>query len=283
MLNLVNLRQLAAADNKETTCKRARFLHPSSWVLLSPTTNPPYTPLPNEQTLLVAPPRIGLSIATPSHYPAKQQQPFTLTHPLGTLYLTNQRIIYLPDKVTDKFKSFAASIINLHDSHVTAPFFGPNVWTASLQPVNGGGIPTPAGGVVELKLTFKEGGAYDFHTRYEQVRERLQQALEVARLNGEQAGNTRGGALNGVDISNVNLEELPAYQEESDGPLLPPTHAAVAQSQRVVSPVLQQQGDSGDEAPDTRAQPRATDSTFSPPDEPPPAYEDSQAAGQGRQ
>jgi hypothetical protein len=282
MLNLIALRQLAAADIKEPVPKRSRLLHISSWVLLSPTTNPPYTPLPNERTLLIAPPRIGLSLSTPSHYPAKQQQPFSLAHPLGTLYLTNQRIVYLPDKATDKLKSFAAPLVNLHDSHVTAPFFGPNVWTASLQPVQGGGIPTPSGGVVELKLTFKDGGAYDFHTKYEQVRERLQQALEVARLNGEQASNSRGGALNGVDISNVNLEELPAYQEESDGPLLPPTHAAVVNSQNVVSPVLQQQGDSGDDAQDTRAQPRATDSTFSPPDEPPPAYEDYQAGGQGR-
>lgn len=128
---------------------------------------------------------------------------------------------------------------------------------------------------MELKLTFKDGGAYDFSTKYEQVRDRLQQALEVARLNGEQTGNSRGGALNGVDISNVNLEELPAYSEESDGPLLPPTHAAVANSQRVVSPVLQQQGDSGDAVQDVSAQPAASNSTFNPPDGPPPAYEDS--------
>jgi hypothetical protein len=51
--------------------------HITSWVMLSPATSPPFTPLPNEQALFTSPPRIALSISTPSHYPGKQQQPFS--------------------------------------------------------------------------------------------------------------------------------------------------------------------------------------------------------------
>lgn len=142
----------------------------------------------------------------------------------------------------------------------------------------------PATGVVELKLTFNEGGAYDFHNKFERLRERLQQVVEVSRINGDGSGSS-AGAMNGVDMRNVNLEELPAYQEESDGPLIAPTAAgaaiAQAQAQQHRSPVLPQQTrDSGvgvDE--DERPQRKPTDNAFSAPDEPPPGYEETQMAG----
>lgn len=213
--------------------------HLLSWVLLSPSNQKqPYTPLPSETTVLTSPPRIALSLSIPSHYPAKQQQPYNLTHPSGILYLTNRRIIYLPDKATPTLQSFAAPILNLHDSHVTAPFFGPNAWTALLQPVRDGGIPVPSGGVVELKLTFKDGGAFDFHTAYERVRERLLQAVEVQGMDGGQQ-QPRGG-----DVVGADLEDLPVYSEVSDQPL--------------VSPV---------------ARPVAVEAPAEAPSEPPPAYE----------
>jgi len=53
-------------------------------------------------------------------------------------------------------------------------------------------------------VTFKEGGAFDFHTNFERIRERLEQAVENS---GESA---RG--LQGVDLAGVHLEELPAYE-----------------------------------------------------------------------
>ncbi|GAB7364029.1 hypothetical protein MBLNU230_g4586t1 [Neophaeotheca triangularis] len=247
--------------------------HLKSWVMLSPATTPPYTPLPSEQNLFTSPPRISLTVSSPQHYPGKQQQPYNLSSSAGVLYLTNRRLIYLPDKPTDKFQSFAAPILNLHDSHVTAPFFGPNVWQALMQPVQGGGIPTPATGVVEVKFTFKEGGAFDFHTQYERIRERLQQAIEVSRIQGDGASSS-AGAMNGVDVSNVNLEDLPAYQEQSDGPLMPPTAVAAA-----AAAAQQPQRDSGIAVQDERPRPKATDNAFSPPNEPPPGYEETQMAG----
>ena len=255
--------------------------HLASWVMLSPTTNPPYTPLPNEQNLFTSPPRIAFSLTTPAHYPGKQQAPLNISSSTGILYLTNRRILYLPDKPTEKLKSFSAPILNIHDSHVTAPFFGPNVWQALLQPVQGGGIPVPSGGVVELKLTFKDGGAFDFSTHFERVKERLQQAVEVARIDGDGAGSSRA-AMNGVNVANVDLEDLPAYQEASDGPLMAPIAATAASAASVAtprSPAVQQSRDSLIDVEDDRPQPKSTDSTFSPPAEPPPGYEEAQMQG----
>ena len=65
------------------------------------------------------------------------------------------KVIYLPAQRSDDFQSFSSPLLNVRDSHVSAPFFGPNVWTALVQPVAGGGIPSlPA---VQIKVTFKEG------------------------------------------------------------------------------------------------------------------------------
>lgn len=129
-------------------------------------------------------------------------------------------------------------------------------------------MPIPAGGVVEVKCTFKDGGAFDWHTQYERVRERLQQALEVQRVDG--GGAREGAAMNGVDVSNVNLDELPAYQEEGDGPLIAPTSYV---GQPVAAPptngVVAQQNGGGDERSTTRAMPA----------EPPPGYEEAQMQG----
>lgn len=60
--------------------KRQRIRsHLASWVMLSPSTNPPYTPLPNEQHLFTSPPRIALAITTPAHFPGKKQEAFSAT------------------------------------------------------------------------------------------------------------------------------------------------------------------------------------------------------------
>jgi len=229
--------------------------------MLSPSGSPPFTPLANEQTLFTSAPRISLALTTPAHFPGKQQQPFSLSSSSGRIYLSNRRIIFLPDKSTPQFQSFAAPLTSLHDSHVTAPWFGPNVWVALLQPTQSGGIPIPPGGAVELKLTFKEGGAFDFHTKYEVVRERLQQAVDVSRLNGDGDGGSRT-AMSGAAAANVHLEDLPAYQEEGDGPLIAPIAPAIPIA--ATSSVGVQ----------TSTRPSNT------PAEPPPGYEEAQLAVQ---
>lgn len=72
-----------------------------------------------------------------------------------------------------------------------------------MQPVAGGGI-SPSLPAVQLKVTFKEGGAFDFHTNFERIKERLEQAVENT------SQGTRG--QQNVDLSAVHLEELPAYE-----------------------------------------------------------------------
>lgn len=116
--------------------------------------------------------------------------------------------------------------------------------------------------MVEVKFTFKEGGAFDWHSGYERIRERLQQALEVSRINGDGSGSSRT-AMNGVDVQNVNLEDLPAYQEQGDGPLIPPI-ASMPRSNAAT------------ESASTSGQSRTPRDM---PEEPPPGYEEAQMAG----
>lgn len=239
--------------------------------MLSPATNPPFTPLPNEQVVCVAPgKRIGFDLSTPKHYPGRQAQPYSLSHSNGSLYITNRRVVYLPDKPTETFKSFAVPILNLQDAHVTLPWFSANSWHAALRPTPGGGIPTSAG-ILELKLTLRDAGVSDFHSSYEKIRERLMQAVDVSNIDGDNAQ-----AVNRMDVSNVNLDDLPAYSEESDGPLLPPTATAATVAQTQHQQRSQQLRDSGvgvdsDEAGSPK--PQET------PDEPPPGYAEAQMAG----
>lgn len=72
-----------------------------------------------------------------------------------------------------------------------------------MQPVVGGGLPGTATGL-ELKLTFKEGGAPDFQTKFEAIKERLQQVVDNAR---------ESNASRNVDMANVHLDELPRYED----------------------------------------------------------------------
>ncbi|MCJ1230853.1 hypothetical protein MMC12_007527, partial [Toensbergia leucococca] len=162
-------------------------------------------PLPREKVLFTSPPRTALALKTPNSFPGKE--PLAIHSSAGTAVLTNQRLVYLPSTPTPQLQSFSAPIFNLQDTHVSAPYFGPNVWIAILQPVLGGGIP-PHHAFVELKMTFKEGGAFDFYSTYERIKETLSQAFEVARESGQVAGNTN--QVPAIDISTVHLEQLPA-------------------------------------------------------------------------
>ena len=164
-----------------------------------------------------------------------------------------------------------APIQNLKDTRISAPFFGPNVWTGILKPVTGGGVPAHCA-FVEIKMTFKEGGAFDFHSTFERVRDSLLQAMESAEASGQD-----------FDPEHVHLDQLPAYDEVSAGlsagPLggradpasvapapirAPPTGAAPASSRPAQS---------------SRAGDTALPEQFEPPNEPPPGYEEAQSSG----
>lgn len=125
-----------------------------------------------------------------------------------------------------------------------APWFGANYWVALCRPVPGGGIPTSQI-AVEVKLTFQDGGAFDFSAKFEQVKERIQQVREAN-------GNIRG--------ADVHLEQLPAYEaarEDDDPPILSPTNRPELARRRSSTPPPPQ--------------------AFTAPDEPPPGYEEAQA------
>lgn len=193
-----------------------------NWVMLStpPTQTHPFIPLPNERTLFTSSPRTTLSLTTPkSTYPAHSAN-LHVSSSDGTLHLTNQRLIYLPTPKstistnTATFKSFSAPLLNLHDTHLVMPWFGPNSWTALVQPVPGGNISVTSvsSGGMELKVTFKDGGAPEFQGKFEAVKERLQQVVEAARERNAALGVSSSGP-GGVDLTSVHLDQLPSYQE----------------------------------------------------------------------
>ncbi|PYH93010.1 hypothetical protein BO71DRAFT_410539 [Aspergillus ellipticus CBS 707.79] len=204
--------------------------------------------LPNEELIIASPPRTSISLQPLGSNASRER--FSIQSSAGQIYLTNQRIVYVPAPQTKDFQSFSAPLLNVHDTHVTAPFFGPNAWLALVQPVAGGGIPAslPA---VQLKVTFKEGGAFDFHNQFERIKERMQQAVENTQASGRGARN--------LDMSAVHLEELPAYS----GPQGGTSSAAPSSEPQAASPQDYHSG------PETEAEPAE-------PLEPPPDYEEVQ-------
>ena len=175
------------------------------------------------------------------------------------------QIVYLPSTVTPQLQSFSSPILNLQDTYVRAPFFGANYWTGICKPVAGGGIP-PSNAAVELKITFRDGGAFDFHTIFEQIKERVHQAYTVARESGQQ------------NVVDVDLEQLPAYEQapgtqlvdvesEDDGP-------------RILSPVPTRPQVRDSEVDPLRSPAEASQPPTAPA-EPPPGYEEAQAQAVG--
>lgn len=235
-----------------------------NWVMLAEAGG--YTPLPGEQTLYVSPPRTTLSVQSPSH--RCPGQAYSMQCKSGSVYLTNRRIIYLPSTPTPALQSFAVPILNVQDSRVTAPWFGANKWEAVIQPVVGGGIPAQHA-FLEMVMEFKEGGAFDFSTTFERLKERLQQAVEVARESGlvtgdgaELGGGAGGGALAGVNMDQVHLEDLPAYEESSTSRAYPSPPPPPPPAAEPYTP------------PRSISSPQAL--SFHPPSDPPPDYEEVQ-------
>ncbi|KAL1957774.1 hypothetical protein VTO42DRAFT_5492 [Malbranchea cinnamomea] len=222
-----------------------------NWVMLHEIEG--FIRLPHERVVYTSPPRTSLSLQavnTPSG-----SQKFSINCGSGRAYLTNQRVVYLPAESTPQFQSFSAPLLNLRDTYVSAPFFGPNVWSAQVQPVPGGGIP-PSSVAIQLKMTFKEGGAFDFHTNFERLKERLDQVMEQERELGR---NT--GSFGNLDYSAVHLEDLPAY--EGPGPGAFPPQPETREQDCPPPPPPDCPGSGGGDQ-------------FEPPNEPPPGYEEVQ-------
>ncbi|KAG2174905.1 hypothetical protein INT43_005967 [Umbelopsis isabellina] len=72
----------------------------------------------------------------------------------GTVFLSNQRIIYLPQRPTDTLKSFHVPLQSMKNCRYEQPWFAANYISGQVLPVPGGGLSQPG----QVKLTFKEGG-----------------------------------------------------------------------------------------------------------------------------
>jgi hypothetical protein len=188
-------------------------------------------------------------------------------------------VIYLPVSPTPELQSFAVPILNVQDSRVAAPWFGANKWEAVIQPVYGGGIPGQHA-QLELTMEFKEGGAFDFSSTFERLKERLKQAVDVARESGHGTGDgvdsgdgRGGGPLAGVNMDNLHLEDLPAYEESR-------SHPVVAAADQLPRPPISRDSVLDPSSPERASKPSPVPSPqqerFEPPSEPPPGYEEVQ-------
>ena len=159
---------------------------------------------------------------------------------------------------------------------MTVPFFGPNAWQAVLQPVPGGNIPA-IHATIEVKMVFKEGGAPDFHSHFERIKERLQQAVEAARHSGStNEGETRNGVLVGINMEAVHLDELPAYEPLRQDTIASPQVMSyeTAARARDTDAELRRDPDRASSVRPGVLAPRTTHQQ--PPTEEPPGYEETQ-------
>lgn len=138
-----------------------------------------------------------------------------------------------------------------------------------------GGIP-PTYSLVELRLTFREGGAFDFHTIFEQIKERLYQAYTVARETGQRGSH--------VDLANVDLEQLPAYEPAAEPARELAREVSREEEPAILSPRPIRPGEARDSGvASVRSLDGASPKPEAPvaPDEPPPGYEETQANAVG--
>lgn len=115
-----------------------------------------------------------------------------------------------------------------------------------MKPVPGGGIP-PLHSAVEIRLTFREGGTFDYHTVFTQIKEQLAHAYTNAREQGQ------------VNMANVHLDQLPAYEAEG---------TTVQEQNRPQDTAHVMEDDARANRPSENLEPQ--------PDEAPPGYEEAQ-------
>ncbi|KAI9837882.1 MAG: hypothetical protein M1838_004725 [Thelocarpon superellum] len=188
-----------------------------NWVML--TRDGGFVPLPGEQLMYTSPARTSLDVDSAAGLPGKLANNLKCNH--GHVHLTNRRarqLIYLPDAPTSSFSSLASPLENVYDGRIVVPYLGPNAFTSVLRTATGGGLPREQR-YLQVKLTFNEGGAYDFHQTFVRLRERVGDAIHDARANGEITGDGPHASLH---LNGVHLDDLPAYETGSTTSSLPP-------------------------------------------------------------
>ncbi|KAK3350018.1 hypothetical protein B0T25DRAFT_570619 [Lasiosphaeria hispida] len=186
--------QFLAEQHTWTLAQNARANEEDSWVML--TRDGEIVPIPGEKILYTSRARVGLDLSTPKEL--QVAEPFSVKSDNGIAYITNERVIYLPARPTDHFKSFFSPVLHFSDTHVQSSWIGPWSWSGIVKPVPGGGIPMNIPRI-EAKLTFKDGGHSDFQSKFEWLKERLHHAQELGMVPGQ------------------NLEPPPPYDPATPG------------------------------------------------------------------
>ncbi|KAL8305198.1 hypothetical protein RB600_008195 [Gaeumannomyces tritici] len=228
-----------------------------NWVMLD--RDGGIVPLSKERILYKQQSRISLTLSTPSEL--KNAPPFCVKSDAGTVYITTFRVIYLPARPTEQFKSFAAPVLDFKDTHSPSgvlDLFSAYSWIGLVQPVPGGNVPSEIPRL-EIKLKFNDGGFSAFLQNFNTIKERLQHARDIRAETGQ----------------NIPVDEpLPQYEPaggnaSAAGPSTSTTTAAPQpQQQQQQQPLVAQTSE-----PSHTPQP--------PPDEAPPGYEEAQAQAIG--
>ncbi|RIA93506.1 hypothetical protein C1645_762169 [Glomus cerebriforme] len=134
-----------------------------NWAMIGSDGKSP-VPLPGEKILLEQG-KVSLVLDMGGGYPGNAG---TLKAD-GGIYLTNQRVIFISRPLLDHFKSLSIPLLNLKEGKLQQPWFGANYYQAIVTPVPNGGLPAPG----QLKITFKEGGGFEFSTVYKELMLRL--------------------------------------------------------------------------------------------------------------
>ncbi|RKP10279.1 hypothetical protein THASP1DRAFT_27917 [Thamnocephalis sphaerospora] len=164
-----------------------------NWAMLNEQGNAPL-PLPGEKVFFTKS-GVRFELTYGNGYPGSSG---CYNAPAGEVFLSNHRIVYLPRPALLGFQSISIPLLNIQEGKLYQPWFDANYFRCMVDPVHGGGLPAAS----ELKLRFKEGGAFEFSTIYRQLRDRMAETGELAK----------------------ELESLPAYS---------PTDAGSSQAARV--------------------------------------------------
>ncbi|KAK4134850.1 hypothetical protein BT67DRAFT_449162 [Trichocladium antarcticum] len=186
--------QFLAEQHSWTLIRNAQSNDEDSWVML--TRDGEIVPIPGEKILHTSRPRVSLELSTPREL--QVAEPYSFKCDNGIAYITNQRVIFLPARRSEDFKSFFSPVLNFTDTHVRSSWIGPWSWGGVVKPVPGGGIPMHIPRI-EARLIFRDGGHSDFQTKFEWLKERLHHAQELG-------------------FSGQNLEPPPPYDVDNSGP-----------------------------------------------------------------
>ncbi|CAG8759248.1 6928_t:CDS:2 [Dentiscutata erythropus] len=134
-----------------------------NWVMIASDGKSP-VPLPREK-ILFSQEKVSLALEIGGGYPGNPGD----YRAEGNIFITNQRVIFISRPTLPNFQSLSIPLLNLREGKFQQPWFGANYYQAHLIPVQNGGLPSPG----LMKVTFKEGGGYEFSSCYTELIQRL--------------------------------------------------------------------------------------------------------------